>query len=63
MKVEAMKLIYTSCLFSFALGALLCGAIITANKLNSDLTPGLTQQRLAAMNPHHEVIFHKIHQG
>lgn len=40
------KLVYTSCIFSSILGLLLCGAIITADKLSSDLTSNLIQNQL-----------------
>lgn len=46
MNIKTGKMIYTSCIFSSILGLLLCGAVITAEKLSSDLSANLVANQL-----------------
>ncbi len=57
MATRTGKLVYVSCLFSSLLGILLCGAIITAEKLSSDLTSNLIQNQLVkAEQENHQLL-------
>lgn len=61
MKTNAVQLIYTSCFFSLTLGALLCGTVIMADKMSSELTAGVMQQRLAQLDEHNHTTLQRIH--
>ena len=50
MNIKTGKMIYTSCIFSSILGVLLCGAVITAEKLSSDLSANLVANQLTQSN-------------
>lgn len=63
MNMKTGKIVYSSCLFSSALGLLLCASIITADKLSSDLTSNLIANQLvqAEQSNHHKLA--QFHSG
>ncbi len=63
MVTKTGKLVYMSCLFSSTLGILLCGAIITAEKLSSDLTSNLIQNQLTKAEQDNHQLLMQLHSG
>ncbi len=61
MATQTGNLVYISCLFSSMLGILLCGAIITADKLSSDLTSNLIQNQLVKAEQDNHQILMQLH--
>jgi len=62
MATKTGKLVYISCVFSSMLGILLCGAIITADKLSSDLTSNLIQNQLVKAEQDTHQLLESLHE-